>query len=100
MNSFNTHNIFPEYFLISVPLFKDIVNQEIDEWLYLLKYSEVKKSLKSLYVHKIAERLSILKIEIIPEENVCKYGGVLTLEESYKTHQRIEIPAIKPIITV
>jgi predicted transposase/invertase (TIGR01784 family) len=62
MNIFDLHNIFPEYFVISIPLFDDVIRQEIDEWLYLMKHSEVKESFKSPYMQKVAERLNILKM--------------------------------------
>ena len=62
MHTFDAHNIFPEYFLISIPLFDDVIKQEMDEWLYLMKHSEVKESFKSPYMQKVAERLSILKM--------------------------------------
>ena len=52
--------IMPEFFLISVPLFDDVIKQEIDEWLYLMKHSEIKEDFKSPYMKKVAERLSIL----------------------------------------
>lgn len=60
MQMFDAHNIFPEYFLISIPLFNDVIKEEIDEWLYLMKHSEVKDDFKSPYMKKAAERLSIL----------------------------------------
>lgn len=59
---FENHNIFPEYFFISVPLFNDIINQEIDEWLYVMKHSEVKGDFKSPYMTKVAERMNVLKM--------------------------------------
>jgi predicted transposase/invertase (TIGR01784 family) len=62
MQMFDAHNIFPEYFLISIPLFNDVIREEIDEWLYLMKHSEVKDDFKSPYMKKAAERLSILKM--------------------------------------
>jgi predicted transposase/invertase (TIGR01784 family) len=62
MQMFDAHNIFPEYFLISIPLFDDVIKAEIDEWLYLMKHSEVKDNFKSPYMKKAAERLSILKM--------------------------------------
>ena len=55
-------NILPEYFLISVPMFDDIVKQEIDEWLYVMKNSDTKEDFKSPYMKKVKERLSILKM--------------------------------------
>lgn len=62
MHTFDTHNIFPEYFIVSIPLFDDVIKEEIDEWLYLMKHSEVKEDFKSPYMQKVAQRLSILKM--------------------------------------
>ena len=53
-------HIFPEYFFISVPMFDDIIRRELDEWLYVMKNSEVKESFKSPYMKKVATRLSML----------------------------------------
>ncbi|WP_331256912.1 hypothetical protein [Candidatus Bealeia paramacronuclearis] len=38
---FETPNVFPEYFIISLPRFNDQVQHELDEWLYMMKHSEV-----------------------------------------------------------
>jgi len=59
---FNTPNVFPEYFFISVPMFDDVINSEIDEWLYVMKHSEIKQGFKSPYMTKVAERLSVIKM--------------------------------------
>lgn len=59
---FDVHNIFPEYFIISVPLFDDVIRDEMDEWLYVVKHSEVREDFKSPYMKKVADRLSILKM--------------------------------------
>jgi predicted transposase/invertase (TIGR01784 family) len=56
------YNLFPEYFIISVPLFNDIIHVEMDEWLYVMKNSAVQASFQSPYMKKVAERLSILKM--------------------------------------
>ena len=56
-------NILPEYFLISVPLFDDVIKEEIDEWLYVIKNSETKEDFKSPCMKKVAERLNILKMD-------------------------------------
>ncbi len=62
MCRFDSYDIFPEYFLISIPLFDDVITQEIDEWLYVLKHSEVRSDFKSPYMEKVAQRLDILKM--------------------------------------
>ncbi|MGX6959872.1 MAG: PD-(D/E)XK nuclease family transposase [Rickettsia endosymbiont of Pentastiridius leporinus] len=59
---FDAYNVFPEYFVISVPLFDDVIRNELDEWLYVVKHSEVKEDFKSPYMKKVAERLNILKM--------------------------------------
>ena len=66
MRTFDFPNVFPEYFLVSIPLFDGVVRKEIDEWLYLMKNAEVKEDFKSPYMKKVAERLNILKMT--PEE--------------------------------
>ena len=40
---FDATNILPEYFYISVPLFNDRLEKEIDDWLHVMKYDEVPK---------------------------------------------------------
>ncbi|QQV74917.1 hypothetical protein H6P87_00459 [Rickettsia tillamookensis] len=65
---FDLCNVFPEYFVISVPLFNDVIRDELDEWLYVVKHSEVKKDFKSPYMKKIANRLNILKMT--PKEQI------------------------------
>jgi predicted transposase/invertase (TIGR01784 family) len=59
---FESKNIFPEYFFISVPRFNDVINQEIDEWLYVMKHSDTRQDFKSAYMAKVKERLSVLKM--------------------------------------
>lgn len=55
MRFFDAHNILPEYFVISIPLFNDVIKDELDEWLYMMKHSEVKEYFKFPYMKKVAE---------------------------------------------
>ena len=59
---FEHKNVFPEYFFISIPLFDEAIHQEIDEWLYMMKHSEVREDFKSPYMKKVQERLAVLKM--------------------------------------
>lgn len=59
---FEHKNVFPEYFFISIPLFDEVIHQEIDEWLYMMKHSEVREDFKSPYMQKVKERLAVLKM--------------------------------------
>jgi len=64
--SYDALNILPEYFFISVPLFNDRLEKEIDDWLYIMKHDEVPSIIHSEYMSKVAQKLSILKMT--PEE--------------------------------
>jgi len=63
---FDATDILPEYFYISIPLFNDRLEKEIDDWLHVMKYDEVPKNYHSPYMTQVAEKLSILKMT--PEE--------------------------------
>ena len=63
---FDATDILPEYFYISVPLFNDRLEKEIDDWLHVMKYDEVPQNYHSPYMKQVAEKLSILKMT--PEE--------------------------------
>jgi predicted transposase YdaD len=43
-------------------MFDDVINSEIDEWLYVMKHSEIRQGFKSPYMKKVAERLSVIKM--------------------------------------
>ena len=59
---FDSPNVFPEYFFISVPMFDDVIHGEIDEWLYVMKHSDTKEGFKSPYMKKVEERLAVIKM--------------------------------------
>ena len=59
---FEQKNVFPEYFFISIPQFDDLITQEMDEWLYMMKHAEVRSDFKSPYMKQVSERLAVLKM--------------------------------------
>ncbi|AFB29030.1 RpnC/YadD family protein [Rickettsia rickettsii] len=81
---FDLYNVFPEYVVISVPLFNDVIRDELDEWLYVVKHSEVKKDFKSPYMKKVAKRLDILKMT--PKEQIIYHAY---MNRSYKERDYI-----------
>ncbi|MEN8218348.1 MAG: Rpn family recombination-promoting nuclease/putative transposase [Pseudomonadota bacterium] len=58
--------VFPEYYLISVERFKDVITSDLDEWIYLLKHSALRADFKSKNIDKAREKLALLKLS--PEE--------------------------------
>ena len=70
---FDALHVLPEYIFISVPLFNDVINEEIDEWLYVMKHSEVRDDFKSPYMKQVAERLSMLKMDAAEKDKYYRY---------------------------
>jgi predicted transposase/invertase (TIGR01784 family) len=68
---YDASEILPEYFYISVPTFNDVIEKEIDEWLYVMKHDEVPKPFRSKYMEQVSEKLNILKMS--PEERAGYY---------------------------
>ncbi len=77
------HNVFPEYFVISVPLFDDVIKLEIDEWLYVMKHSSTKDEFKSPYMKKVADRLTIIKMNVDEQEAYYKYMNETLKQRDY-----------------
>ena len=70
---FDATDILPEYFYISVPLFNDRLEKEIDDWLYVMKYDNIPVKFHSPYMQQVAEKLSILKMTPTERANYSYY---------------------------
>jgi transposase len=47
------------------------------------------------YQFKVPDKI----VNLVPKEKTCDCGGELHLDKNYKSHQKIEIPTIKPFVT-
>ncbi|WP_341749497.1 Rpn family recombination-promoting nuclease/putative transposase [Candidatus Tisiphia endosymbiont of Sialis lutaria] len=96
---FDATNILPEYFYISVPLFNDRLEKEIDDWLHVLKYDEVPPTYHSPYMSQVAEKLNILKMTPEERANYSYYRKKLynDRDELQGAEARGEAKAIKSI---
>ncbi len=74
-------NVFPEYYLIEVERFRDIIKKGIDEWVYFFKNSEVRADFKSKNIQIAAEKLDLLKM---PEDERRAYEKYMTNKASEK----------------
>ncbi len=54
--------IFPEYYLIQVERFTDVIQSDLDEWIYLLKHEEVPVAFKAKHIDKARRKLSIMQM--------------------------------------
>ena len=72
-------NIFPEYYLITVERYKNIIKKRIDEWVYMFKNDEVAEGSKSKNIEVAKEKLSIM--------NMTK--------EQKRSHEKYRINAVR-----
>jgi predicted transposase/invertase (TIGR01784 family) len=81
--AFDAHNIFPEYFVISVPLFNDVIKNELDEWLYTMKHSTIREDFKSPYIKKLYQRLRVLTMPPAERAVYLEYRNKTLKERDY-----------------
>ena len=73
--------IFPEYFLIEVERFQNIVQSDLDEWIYFFKNSAIRDDFKSKNIQRAKEKLDLLKM---PENERKAYEHYLMNKASEK----------------
>lgn len=56
--------IFPEFHIIRVAKFSDEVQSAIDEWIYMLKHSEVKPEFRAKHIQDASEKLHTLRLSV------------------------------------
>ncbi len=54
--------IFPEYYLITVERYKNIVQKRIDEWIYMIKNSEIAEGSTSKNIDKARQKLAVMNM--------------------------------------
>ncbi|MFH0926235.1 MAG: Rpn family recombination-promoting nuclease/putative transposase [bacterium] len=66
-------DIYPEYYLIEVEKFKDVIQNELDEWIYFLKNECIRDDFKSKNIKKAQEKLDILKMSPAERKGYERY---------------------------
>ena len=54
--------LFPEYYLIEVERFQNVIQSAIDEWVYFFKNSEIRAEFHSKNIQQAREKLDLLKM--------------------------------------
>ena len=83
-------NIFLEYYLINVPRFRGVVKEDIDEWIYFLQTSEIKKQFKSKNIQDAAQKLNILNMKKEEKKLYEKYLMDLASEQGTIDNAKLE----------
>lgn len=55
-------NIFPEYYLIEVEKFQNLIQSDLDEWIYFFKNSEIKKEFKAKNIQHVQDKLDLMRM--------------------------------------
>jgi predicted transposase/invertase (TIGR01784 family) len=66
LEKLKSQDIFPEYYLINVERFTDVMNTDLDEWIYLFKHAALPPHCHAKNLDKAGEKLDVLKMS--PEE--------------------------------
>ena len=88
-------DVFPEYYMIYVEKFQDMIDEAIDEWVYFFKHGEIREDFKSPGILLAAKKLDYL---MMSEEERRAYDGYLAylgqeidILDSAKEERSIEI---------
>jgi predicted transposase/invertase (TIGR01784 family) len=85
-------NILPEYFFISVPMFNDRLEKEIDDWLYVMKYDHIPETFHSPYMQRVADKLSILKMTPAERDSYSYY-----LKQIYSDRDELQAAEVRGV---
>ena len=72
-------DIYPEYYLLKVDRFKNVIKNKIDEWMYFLKNSEIKPKFKAPGLAEAIEKLEYSRLS--PKERRA-YDWYLDMQRS------------------
>lgn len=88
-------DVFPEYYMIYAEKFQDVINDDIDEWVYFFKHGEIRDDFKSPGILLAAKKLDYL---MMSEDERKAYDGYLAylgqeldILDSAKEEAKIEI---------
>ena len=83
-------NIFPEYYLIEVERFTDLIRNPLDEWIYFFKHSEIKPEFNAPGIQEAREKLDYLKMEESKKQAYRRYREDLASERDVVSTARLE----------
>ncbi len=92
-NQSELYGIFPEYYVLKVNQFNDIAKDSLDEWIYYLKNSDVKKGSKAKGLDIVKEKMDFERMTKIEKktyirhlENMAIQRGVIktSIDDGYQ----------------
>ncbi|PIE33431.1 hypothetical protein CSA56_11530 [candidate division KSB3 bacterium] len=86
----DVQKLFPEHYLIRVEKFPDTIYDAIDEWIYMLKHSEVKPEFTSKHIQDASEKLRIMNLDAVQRRAYDNYMQNVSYKQSMLWSSREE----------
>ncbi len=87
---YNQLEIFPEYYLIQVNKYQNIIKKSVDEWVYWFKNEKVKEGSNSKNIKNVEKKLNILKMSPEKRKIYLHYLERLASERDMVETSRLE----------
>jgi len=84
-------DLYPEMYLIKVDNFDDVAKSTLDEWIYFLKNSEIKKDFTAKGLKEAEEVLKVANMEDEERREYQRFGEVLSDRASQALSMKLEI---------
>ena len=78
--TYQQKNVFPDYYLINVERFQDVIESSLDEWIYMLKHNSVREDFKAPKIEKAREKLALLKMSPAERKQYERYVESVVIE--------------------
>lgn len=79
--SYKAKKIFPEYYLINVERFKDAINSDMDEWIYMLKHNALCDDFHSRNIDKARDKMALIKMDPEERRRYERYVEAIVIEQ-------------------
>jgi predicted transposase/invertase (TIGR01784 family) len=84
--TFEEKRIFPEYYLIQVEKYQNVIQKAIDEWIYMFKNNEIKAGSQSKNIEKAEQKLKEINMPAEEKQAYKKYlDGVAREKDRIET---------------
>jgi len=81
LEKLKSQDIFPEYYLINVERFADVMKTDLDEWIYWFKHAILPPHYQAKNLDKVSEKLDVLKMSIEERHSYDLYLMALVNEQ-------------------
>lgn len=78
--TYQQKNVFPDYYLINVERFQDVIESSLDEWIYMLKHNTVREDFKAPKIEKAREKLALLNMSPAERKQYERYVESVVIE--------------------